>query len=125
MIYFSVAEILNFHDRILERFGGHPGMREMGLLESALEQPGLRVFGEEVHPTLELKAAAYLYHLAQNHPFVDGNKRTAYTAFALFARVNGLTIQASENELFDLTLAVANGRMDKAQIAEWLAEHSA
>lgn len=122
MIYFSLQEVLAFHNRILERFGGRSGVRDMGLLESALEQPMLTVFGQE-YPTPELKAAAYLYHLAQNHPFVDGNKRTAYTAMALFLRVNGFRLEATENELFDLTLAVANGQMEKQEIAAWLVAH--
>lgn len=123
MIYFSLQEVLAFHDRILERFGGRSGVRDMGLLESALEQPMLTVFGQELHPTPELKAAAYLYHLAQNHPFVDGNKRTAYTAIALFLRVNGFHLKAAEDELFDLTLAVANGQMEKEEIAVWVVAH--
>lgn len=122
MIYFTEAEILYFHDRVLAQFGGTPGVRDRGLLRSALEQPAMSVFGQETHPTPELKAAAYLYHLARNHPFIDGNKRTAYTAMALFLRLNAIRLQANEDELFDLTLAVANGQMSKAEIAMWITE---
>lgn len=121
MIYFSLQEVLAFHDRILERFGGRSGVRDMGLLESAPEQPMLTVFGQELHPTPELKAAAYLYSPRTIHLWMGIN--APLTPLALFMRVNGFRLEATEDELFGLTLAVANGQMEKQEIAAWLVNH--
>lgn len=78
-------DVLRIHDRQIEVFGGSTGVRDLGLLESALAQPQATFGGELLHPTLPEQAAAYLYHLAKNHPFIDGNKRTAFAVMDMFS----------------------------------------
>lgn len=71
--FLEIADIFNIHQILIEQFGGMPGVRDEGLLESAVSQPQVTFFGELLHPTIQAQAAAYLYHLAKNHPFLDGN----------------------------------------------------
>ena len=84
MIYLSFEEILELHDELIKQFGGLHEIREIGLLESALAAPMMAVFGEELHKSVYDKAAAYLVHIARNHPFIDGNKRTAAATALIF-----------------------------------------
>lgn len=84
--------VLNIHARQIEKFGGTNGIRDEGLLESALAQPQVTFGGQLLHPTIPAQAAAYLYHLAMNHPFIDGNKRTAFAVMDTFLRVNGYVL---------------------------------
>jgi death on curing protein len=89
MIYLSLEQIIELHDALIEKFGGLIGIRERGLLESAVAAPMMAVFGEELHKTIYNKAAAYLFYIAKNHAFLDGNKRTAAAAALAFLRANG------------------------------------
>ncbi len=104
--------------------GGEPGVRDPGLLDSACHRPSSTVFGEDAYPTLTLKAAALLHSLTANHPFVDGNKRTAWLATVVFLRDNGATVTAPDaydGEVTDLVLAIAAGELrDVNAIAERL-----
>ena len=109
------------HSRQIERFGGTSGVRDRGLLESALAQPQATFGGELLHPTLAEQAAAYLYHLARNHPFVDGNKRTAFAVMDTFLRVNGVRLSLTDDEAYDLVMQVAQGQIDKPTLASILA----
>ncbi|WP_333202436.1 MULTISPECIES: type II toxin-antitoxin system death-on-curing family toxin [unclassified Microcoleus] len=84
--------VVNIHARQIERFGGTPGLRDEGLLESALAQPQATFGGQLLHPTIAEQAAAYLYHIAMNHPFIDGNKRSAFAVTDTFLRLNGCTL---------------------------------
>ena len=88
--FLQIADILEIHQTLIDLFGGMPGIRDEGLLESALSQPQATFFGELLHPTIHEQAAAYLYHIAKNHPFLDGNKRTAYGAMETFLRLEWL-----------------------------------
>jgi death on curing protein len=87
--FLTLAEVLILHEDQVQRFGGSSGVRDLGLLESALGQPAATFGGEFLHPTIADQAAAYLYHIAKNHPFVDGNTRTAFSVMDAFLRVNG------------------------------------
>jgi death-on-curing protein len=89
--------VLSIHARQIERFGGTPGVRDEGLLESALAQPQATFGGQFLHPTISEQAAAYLYHIAMNHPFIDGNKRTAFAVTDTFLRLNGCALNLTKN----------------------------
>jgi death-on-curing protein len=105
------------HNRQIERFGGSLGIRDQGLLESALAQPEATFGGELLHSTLYDQAAAYLYHLSRNHPFVDGNKRTAFAVTDTFLRLNGCVLTLTNDQIYELVLQVAQGQMDKEELA--------
>ena len=116
-------DVLAIHQRQIERFGGLDGIRDEGLLDSALAQPQATFFGEFLHPTIHHGAAAYLYHLAKNHPFLDGNKRTAYGAMEAFLRLNGYNLDLSDDEVYDMVMQVAQGEMTKEELSIFLEEH--
>ncbi len=116
--FVEFSEVLEIHDQLIELLGGTPGLRDSGLLESALAQPQATFFGELLHPTLSSQAAAYLFHIANNHSFVDGNKRTALTVMLTFLEINDRVLTLSQQELFDLTLKVATGQISKDAIAQ-------
>ncbi|MDP1560230.1 MAG: type II toxin-antitoxin system death-on-curing family toxin, partial [Pirellulaceae bacterium] len=98
-------------------YGGGTGLRDIGLLESALAQPQASFDGEYLHHDVFEMAAAYLYHIVLNHPFVDGNKRVALASSLVFLEINGILIEASDDELVDLTVAAAMGENPKERIA--------
>lgn len=118
--YLSAPQVLRIHDKLLRCFGGRPGLRDAGALESALARPRATFAGEDLYPALSAKAAALLHSLAANHPFVDGNKRTAVLCAELFLLVNGWEIEASDEALEELTMAVARGELEVEEIAIWL-----
>lgn len=110
------------HDDQIASFGGTPGLRDEGLLTSALAQPQAMFGQQRLHPTIPEQAAAYLYHLAMNHPFVDGNKRTAFAVMDTFLRVNGYRLTLTDDAAFGLVMRVVQGQLDKAEIIEELAD---
>lgn len=118
--FLGVEEVIGIHARQLSEFGGGEGIRDQGLLASAIAQPEASFAGEYLHQDLYEMAAAYLFHLVQNHPFVDGNKRVGLLAALVFLGTNGVVIEESSAKLYELTLAVAEGRADKEQIASVL-----
>ncbi len=122
--FLRVDEILRIHQDQIERYGGDPSIRDAGLLLSAVAMPRASFGGEALHQDLFEIAAAYLFHLAQNHPFVDGNKRTATVAALVFLEINGVEIDADEDALVELVMAVASGKADKTQIAEFFRRHA-
>ncbi|MEG4807016.1 type II toxin-antitoxin system death-on-curing family toxin [Microcoleus sp. F8-D1] len=109
--------VLSIHARQIERFGGTLGVRDEGLLESALAQPQATFGGHILHPTISEQAAAYLYHTAMNHPFIDGNKRTAFAVTDTFLRLNGCTLNLTDDRVYDLVMRVARGTMTKEELA--------
>jgi death-on-curing protein len=117
--FLSVDDVLLLHRDQIDRYGGEASLRDRGLLESALAQPAAVFGGEYLHGDLYEMAAAYLYHLVQNHPFVDGNKRIGAVTGLAFLRLNGVVVRAPAGELADLTLSVATGRAQKPEIAAW------
>jgi len=120
--FLSVENVLAIHADTIAEEGGGTGIRELGLLESAVAMPQATYEGAYLHPDLAAMAAAYLFHLCQNHAFVDGNKRVAAFSTVLFLALNGVTDDAlpPETELEHRTLAVARGEMTKTDITLWL-----
>jgi death-on-curing protein len=112
------------HARLIQRTGGSGGVREIGLLESAVARPRAMFDQTELYPDLWIKAAALLHSLIKNHPFVDGNKRTALTAAGLFLELNGQRLSASNQAVLEFTRQVATGATEFADIAHWLAQNS-
>ena len=119
MIFLTVEQVIDFHTGIINELGGAHGIREMGLLISAIEMPKASMFGEFLHVSIYDKAAAYLFHVVCNHPFVDGNKRSGLVAALTFLEVNAVILEYNENKLEDLVVKVAQGKADKALIADF------
>jgi death-on-curing protein len=120
-VFLTLSQVVRLHDQQIQRFGGLAGLRDEPLLDSAVKQPETTMFGEFLHPNIPSQAAAYLYHLARNHPFLDGNKRTALDATVTFLRLNGYSWGVPLDEAFRLTLDVATGRVEKGELAERIA----
>jgi len=114
--FLAVEVVVALHRRQLERFGGGTGLRDLGLLESAVAQPQASFGGEFVHDGLFARAAAYLFHIVSNHPFVDGNKRAGLLAAQVFLDVNGITLEHDSEAFYALTMGVAEGRIDKSAV---------
>jgi len=117
--------VLTIHADLLQRYGGKPGLRDRGLLESALAQPRMTFRGKELHKTLFDKAAAYGFHICRNHPFIDGNKRVAFVLMDVFLLKNGWEIQAAEEDAYSTMMSLASGKLSKAQLSSWLKKHTA
>jgi death-on-curing protein len=115
--FLNQTTVLKIHTRQIEKFGGTPGIRDEGLLESALAQPQATFAGELLHPTIHEQAATYLYHLAMNHPFIDGNKRTAFAVMDTFLRLNGYSLNLTNEQAYDLVMQVAQSQMSKSDLA--------
>ena len=124
MRYLSLGEIVDLHQALLEQTGGAPGIRDLGMLESALAQPRATFGGTDLHPTLVAKAAALGFSLILNHPFVDGNKRVAHAAMEVFLLLNGLELLGTVDEQEHLMLDLADGRVTREQLTEWLQKHA-
>jgi death-on-curing protein len=118
--FLDLEEVLEIHALQLDEFGGIAGMRDRGLLESAVEQARATAFGELLHADLFEMAAAYLFHIVKNHAFLDGNKRTALVTALVFLDINGVSLERDDERLYELTMAAAEGRADKVQIAAQL-----
>jgi len=115
--FLSLDEVLELHADQISSFGGTPGVRDEGLLESALDQPQATFGGQFLHPTISEQAAAYLYHIAMNHPFIDGNKRTAFAVTDTFLRLNGCALNLTDDRAYDLVMRVARGTMTKEELS--------
>lgn len=116
-IFLTVGEVLLIHEALIDRFGGSAGIRDRGLLESAVAQAKATFSGHFLHEDLAAMASAYLFSIVKNHPFVDGNKRAGFTAALTFLRLNGIAIDHSSEVLYDATMAVAEGRLEKEDLA--------
>jgi death-on-curing protein len=119
--FLGLEEVLALHASQIERYGGSAGVRDLGLLESAVAVPESSFDGGYLHASLPEMAAAYLFHLAQNHAFVDGNKRVAAAAMIMFVYLNDHDLACNEDELVELTLGVASGTTTQAEVAVFLA----
>ena len=120
ILFLSLDEVLEIHDDQIRRYGGASGTRELGLVQSALGTPRAGGPAGYYHTDLYEMAAAYLYHIVRNHPFVDGNKRTGVAAALVFLQMNGIEIRVTDDELVGVVLAVADGTLGKSGIAEFL-----
>lgn len=122
--YLTPQQVLFIHARLIATTGGEHGVRDVGLLASAVARPQATFDGADLYPDLFEKAAALMASLARNHPFVDGNKRTAIAAAALFLRQNGLRLETTNAELEQFTLRVTNERMAIPEIADWFRRYT-
>jgi death-on-curing protein len=118
--FLSKAQILRVHERLIEWFGGAGGVRDESALESAVARPQASFEGEDLHATAPQKAAALFHPLVVNHPFIDGNKRTAALSAELFLLVNDLELVASDDDFEEVTMATARAEREAAEIAIWL-----
>ncbi len=118
--FLSLAEILAIHQDLVSRYGGDPGIRDIDLLKGAAGMPSATYGGEFLHTDIFEMAAAYLFHLVKNHPFLDGNKRTGAAASLVFLFLNGYDFIAPEDDFADLVLAVAQSKIDKAEVAVFI-----
>jgi len=115
--FLEAEHVVVLHHRQLARYGGADGLRDRGLLESAVAQAQMTFGGEFVHQGLFAMAGAYLFHIVNNHAFVDGNKRTGLLTAITFLRLNGIPIQHDSEALYELTIGVAEHRIDKPAVA--------
>jgi death-on-curing protein len=122
--FLTLDEVLALHADQIRRYGGRPGLRDVTLLSSAIAMPAATYRGEYLHQGLPEMAAAYLFHICRNHPFVDGNKRASLAAALTFLRLNGLRVSATEDELTELVMGVAAGRSGKPEAAVFLKKHA-
>jgi death-on-curing protein len=123
MRYLTAGEVLHLYQNVMQQSGGGPGIRDLGALESAIAQPRMTFGGEELYPTIVEKAAALAYSLIQNHPFIDGNKRTGHAAAETFLTLNGWEIAAPIDEQVEVVLSVAAGSVSREELTKWLREH--
>lgn len=123
--FLTLDEVLGMHADQIRVYGGASGLRDLELLRSAISMPETTFDDEYLHPSVFEMAAAYLFHLARNHPFVDGNKRTALMCALVFLGLNGERLQADPGELYSLVDGVAAGEVDKAEVSVFLRRHSA
>lgn len=123
-VYLSLKQILVLQQAQLRAFGGSPGLRDRGGLESAVARPQMTFGGEDLYPDLASKAAALMHSLVGNHPFVDGNKRVGVNAAELFLAANLTDLVAGDRELVDVTLAVAKGEVSAEALAIWLRQRT-
>ena len=119
-LFLTLAEVIEIHTDQISRYGGQAGLRDLALLESAVAQPEASFAGEWLHRDVFEMAAAYAYHLCQNHPFIDGNKRTALAAALVFLELNGIGILDPRGRLKDAMIRIASGKMSKADFAKLL-----
>ena len=124
MDFLIVEDVLAIHAAQIDLYGGPHGVRDLGLLESAVAQPQATSGGEYCHGAPFEMAAAYMFHIVQNHPFLDGNKRTGLVAALAFLDMNGIEIDAPGGSLYELTIAVAAAQAGKAEIAEFFRTHA-
>lgn len=123
LIWIFDEVVIAIHSRQLAEHGGLEGIRDEGLLQSALSRPKNLLAYSESSPDMASLAAAYAYGIVKNHPFVDGNKRTAYVVTRTFLKLNGYDIQASSEEKYQIWIDVAAGKLSEEELASWIREH--
>ena len=120
MRYLTLGELLELHQRLIERYGGSAGIHSLEALEAALVQPRMMFGGEDLYPTVVEKAAALAFSLIMNHPFVDGNKRLGHAAMAVFLYLNGHEIESSVDQQEQMILQLAAGLLGRSEFTDWL-----
>ena len=120
--FLSLNQVLELHRAAIEAHGGDAGIKDLGLVESAVAMPRQRFEGAPLHPDLPAMAAAYLYHLAKAHAFVDGNKRVGAMAALVFLDANDAPKLPPARDMERITMAVSAGTMDKQQVTAWFYE---
>jgi death on curing protein len=123
MKYLAIEEIYAIHQKMIEVGGGRSDVHDFGLLHSATERPKATFGGHELYPTIWDKATALIHSLIKNHPFDDGNKRTAYYATKRFFYINGHILNAKKTEIITFMVSIAVKNLTKMQISSWLQKH--
>ena len=123
MLRLSVEQVKAMHKRLIIRTGGSDGIRDTGLLESAVNAPFQSFGGQDVYPTIYEKAARLGFGLAQNHAFIDGNKRIAALAVLAFLSLNSIELDCTEFELFSLFMRLADGTLSFEELTKWIITH--
>ncbi|NLB79302.1 MAG: type II toxin-antitoxin system death-on-curing family toxin [Clostridiaceae bacterium] len=118
------AQIINMHRLLIQEMGGSKGVRDEGLLDSALNVPFQTFEGEDLYRTVQAKAAKLGFLLINNHPFVDGNKRIGIFAMLVFLEINGIEIKCTDDELVNLGLGIADGSINNKGLLDWIIDHS-
>lgn len=121
--FLSIEDVLAIHENQISLYGGTPEIRDRGLLAFAVETPRATFDGQLLHNGPFEIAAGYLFHLVQNHPFIDGNKRTGTADALVFLDLNHIQVDLSDDELVELVLGIAQSRIGKPEIAEFLRRH--
>lgn len=124
MIRLTTKQAISIHSSLIEATGGTDGVRDMGLLESALEAPFQTFDGKDLYPALIQKAARLGHSLISNHSFVDGNKRIGIHTMLVFLAANGVEIECTQKELIDVGLSLADGTMNAEKLLIWLSSHN-
>ena len=124
MKYIYPKQIIYLHKRIIENTGGQEGLRDTGLLESAVYRPMATFGGQELYPDIFDKASALIHSLISNHPFFDGNKRTSYESMRIFLRINGYDIEAPDNQKYKFVMDIANHKLNLSDITNWIKHYS-
>jgi death-on-curing protein len=124
MIRLTTKQVISLHSSLIEATGGTDGVRDIGLLESALEAPFQTFDGKDLYPALIQKAARLGQSLISNHPFVDGNKRIGIHTMLVFLAANGVEIECTQKELIDVGLSLADGTMNAEKLLIWLSSHN-
>ena len=119
----TTSEVIEIHEELVAATGGASGIRNMGLLESAVMGCSQSFGGVELYPTIPQKAARMAYAISKNHPFVDGNKRVSVTAMLVILRMNGVALSFMQEELIELGLGIANDSLDYEAILTWIYAH--
>lgn len=120
MIFLSIEEVIQIHDELVSEYGGLHGIRDMGLLMSAIEMPKATMFDEYLHESIYDKASAYLYHIVCNHPFLDGNKRTGAASTLIFLIQNNVKPKYNMKKFEEMVCKVAQSQMSKEAISKFL-----
>lgn len=118
------TQIIRMHNLLIQQTGGSNGIRDEGLLDSALNAPFQSFGGEDIYKTIQYKAARLGFSLITNHPFVDGNKRIGILAMIVFLEINGIEILSTDEELIELGLGLASGSVNDRDLLKWIIEHS-
>lgn len=124
MKYLYPKQVLYLYQQLIQQTGGMVGLRDEGVLESAIYRPQASFGGQDLYPDLFSKAAALGHSLVSNHPFVDGNKRVGFEAMRLMLRLNGYDVHASREAKYEFVMAIAKGKLTEQAIADWLQLHS-
>ena len=124
ILYLNLQYVMAMHRVLIERYGGLDGFRDPGLLESALAQSQQSVFGEDLFPNIPSRAAAYAYYLSENQPFIDGNKRIATASAITFLRLNHYDLKASQEEVYQVIMELANKRPSRESFVDWFLKYS-
>ena len=118
-VFLGLDEVIEIHNDQIKRYGGLPGIRDIDLLKSAIAMPAIGFGGDYLNTDVYEMASAYLFHIVQNHPFIDGNKRTGAVASVVFLMMNGIELHVDEDSFEKIVLSVAEGKSHKAAVARF------